>query len=403
VSQSLGKLLVVDDNEMNRDMLARRLTRRGYEVITAPDGQNALDLIAEQSFDLVMLDIMMPGLSGWEVLERIRASRSRLELPVIMATAKDGSDDIVRALTHGASDYVTKPLDIEVVLARVGTHVILKMTHEKLRAANKKLKKDLAAAAHIQRSQLPLQTPLLTGCEVAWYFRPCDELGGDFLNVFDIGTDYVGMYLLDVSGHGVPAALMSVAVSQALSPSSTDTCIVSAPDRSKDDGPLRVTPPGQVADKINRRFQIVPDAQQFFTLVYGLYEHKTHRFRFTSAGHPPVIHLPRRGRPRVIDFSGGPPIGLFQQEEGVFGPYEEQELTLGVGDRLVLYSDGVTEAMDAHGQMFGISRLLEHVETTANSKLQDAVDDLRDTLLKWCGESHSPADDISILIIQIAE
>jgi phosphoserine phosphatase RsbU/P len=402
VSQSLGKLLVVDDNEMNRDMLARRLTRRGYEVVTASDGQNALDIIAEQSFDLVMLDIMMPGLSGWEVLERIRAKRSRLELPVIMATAKDGTEDIVRALTHGASDYVTKPLDMEVVLARVGTHVILKITHEKLRAANKKLKKDLAAAAHIQRSQLPLQTPLLTGCEVAWYFRPCDELGGDFLNVFDIGTDFVGVYLLDVSGHGVPAALMSVAVSQALSPSSTDTCIVSSPDRTKDDGPLRVTSPGQVADKINRRFQIVPDAQQFFTLVYGLYEHKTHQFRFTSAGHPPIIHSPRKGRPRVIDFSGGPPIGLFQQEEGVFGPYEEQELTLEVGDRLVFYSDGVTEAMDAHGQMFGISRLLEHIDATSSSSLQASVDELRDTLLKWCGDSHAPADDISILIIQIA-
>ena len=122
----LGALLVVDDNEMNRDILARRLRRRGYSVAVAEDGQRALDMIAAQPFDLVLLDIMMPGISGLEVLQRLREHHSVADLPVIMATAKDQSEDIVTALKLGANDYVTKPLDFAVVLARTQTQLALR-------------------------------------------------------------------------------------------------------------------------------------------------------------------------------------------------------------------------------------------------------------------------------------
>jgi serine/threonine protein kinase/ActR/RegA family two-component response regulator len=112
-------ILVVDDNEMNRDMLSRRLQRKGYTTVTAEDGQRALDLLALEPIDLVLLDIMMPGLSGIDVLREVRKSRSGHDLPIIMATAKDGSDDVVEALDLGANDYITKPLDFPIVLARV--------------------------------------------------------------------------------------------------------------------------------------------------------------------------------------------------------------------------------------------------------------------------------------------
>ncbi len=120
-----GSLLVVDDSEMNRDMLARRLVRRGYTVAAAENGRQALGMIADQPYDLIILDIMMPGLSGLEVLEELRRRYAPSELPVIMATAKDQSEDIVQALRLGANDYVTKPLDFPVVLARVQTQLSL--------------------------------------------------------------------------------------------------------------------------------------------------------------------------------------------------------------------------------------------------------------------------------------
>ncbi len=129
-----GALLVVDDSEMNRDMLTRRLVRRGYTVAAAENGQQALDMIAAQPFDLIVLDIMMPGLSGLEVLEDLRQRYAPSVLPVIMATAKDQSEDIVLALKLGANDYVTKPLDFPVVLARVQTHLSLKRAMQEIQA-----------------------------------------------------------------------------------------------------------------------------------------------------------------------------------------------------------------------------------------------------------------------------
>ncbi len=127
-----GSLLVVDDSEMNRDMLARRLVRRGYTVAAAENGRQALDMIAAESYDLIVLDIMMPGLSGLEVLEELRQHYAPSELPVIMATAKDQSEDIVLALRLGANDYVTKPLDFPVVLARVQTQLSLKRAMQEI-------------------------------------------------------------------------------------------------------------------------------------------------------------------------------------------------------------------------------------------------------------------------------
>ena len=125
-----GSLLVVDDDEMNRDMLGRRLERRGYTVARAADGQGALAMIDSQTFDVVLLDIMMPGISGLEVLRRLRECHAMADLPVIMATAKDQSGDVVEALKLGANDYVTKPLDFPVVLARVETQLSLKRARQ---------------------------------------------------------------------------------------------------------------------------------------------------------------------------------------------------------------------------------------------------------------------------------
>lgn len=126
MDQVQGALLVVDDSEMNRDMLSRRLTRRGYRVSAAADGRQALDMVAAQSFDLILLDIMMPGLSGLDVLKTLRKSYTAAELPIIMATAKDQSEDIVTALRLGANDYITKPIDFAVALARIQMHLSLK-------------------------------------------------------------------------------------------------------------------------------------------------------------------------------------------------------------------------------------------------------------------------------------
>ncbi len=129
----VDRLLVVDDNEMNRDMLSRRLKSKGYVVEVAEDGQHALDMLAKSSFDLILLDVMMPGISGIDVLRAVRQTKSRADLPIIMATAKDESEDIVEALKLGANDYVTKPIDFPVALARVQSQLALKRAQDQVK------------------------------------------------------------------------------------------------------------------------------------------------------------------------------------------------------------------------------------------------------------------------------
>ena len=140
-AEGTDKLLVVDDNELNRDMLSRRLKSRGYAVMTADDGPQCLDLVKGQRFDLILLDIMMPGMSGIDVLKVIRNRYSVAELPIIMATAKDQGTDVVEALTLGANDYVTKPLDFPVVLARVENQLSLKRAMEEIKRLANELEK----------------------------------------------------------------------------------------------------------------------------------------------------------------------------------------------------------------------------------------------------------------------
>ena len=140
-AEGTDKLLVVDDNELNRDMLSRRLKSRGYAVMTADDGPQCLDLVKGQRFDLILLDIMMPGMSGIDVLKVIRNRYSVAELPIIMATAKDQGTDVVEALTLGANDYVTKPLDFPVVLARVDNQLSLKRAMEEIKRLANELEK----------------------------------------------------------------------------------------------------------------------------------------------------------------------------------------------------------------------------------------------------------------------
>ena len=210
INKLSARILVVDDNEMNRDMLARRLERAGFDVETADGGNAGLERVLCGNYNLVLLDIMMPDIDGLTVLKRIREVYSKMELPVIMATARDEGSDLAEALSLGANDYVTKPLDFKVVRARVDNVLGYALAARQLQQANERMNRDLEAAAGVQSSLLPNKPVDIEGAEFVWRFRPCDELAGDGLNVFRQDDEHVAMYVLDVSGHGVSSALLSV-------------------------------------------------------------------------------------------------------------------------------------------------------------------------------------------------
>ena len=360
----LGRLLIVDDNENNRDMLSRRLARRGHFVDVAEDGEKALDILERESFDLILLDIMMPGIDGIEVLKRIRQRYSASDLPVIMATAKDESTEVVQALEMGANDYVTKPLDFPVVLARVRTQLSLKHAQEALVAANAQMKRDLEAAAKVQKALLPQGHPSVQKFRFTWEYRPCAELAGDSLNVFQIDDDHIAVYVLDVNGHGVPSSLLSVMVSRNLSLHTNQSSLITEP--CEEPPGYLISNPSKVAKRLNMMFQMKTTSMYYFTILYGILETETGLFRYVSAGHPGPIRIRSGDKSEIYD-TPAVPIGIKENVE-----YVDSVIELERGDRLYLHSDGLFEERNDKGEDFGRERLKAAIEKDTQNPLKKA-------------------------------
>ena len=398
-AEQSASILVVDDTPANLQVLAGMLKDRGYKVRPVPSGKLALLAARRDPPDLILLDINMPEMNGYEVCEQLKADDNLRGIPVIFISALTEQLDKVKAFAIGGVDYITKPFQMEELHARVETHLKLRRlqieleeTNERLANANDRMSRDLKAAAKIQETLLPREMPRVPGVEFAWIYQPCDELAGDGLNIIPLGHGKVGLYVLDVSGHGVAAALLSVTLSRLLSPPSVPSSILIQKDDLGDR--FDITPPADVAARLNRLFPFDSATGQFATLVYGILDTATGKFCYVSAGHPGPVHLPLSADPVILE-SHGFPIGLAEDA------FEERSVRLGAGDRLYLYSDGVPEAMDSAGKLFGNDRLLDAIGQARSQQLRDGVVALRAEITRWHG-SERQQDDISILTVEVA-
>src|SRR4051794_8364969 len=191
-------ILVVDDNALNRDLLSRRLQRDGHTVVLAEDGREALDRVAATAFDLVLLDIMMPGLTGYEVLEQMKADPALQHIPVVMITAATEEESIVRCLALGADDHLPKPFNPAILRARVGSSLAKKKLRDRERIHARSLERELEIGREIQAGFLPDELPRVDGYEIATCFRPARQVAGDFYDVFSVPDGRVALVLADV-------------------------------------------------------------------------------------------------------------------------------------------------------------------------------------------------------------
>ncbi len=255
-----------------------------------------------------------------------------------------------------------------------------------LRRAKDVLEYDLRLAARVQQALLPPPELQAGGLRIARAFDPCTDLAGDAVGVVAFPHGPVGLYLLDVSGHGVGAALLSFTLNHMLSPTAEGALLV----EEGGNGPV-VVPPARVAERLNRQFPM-DRTRQYFTFVYGVFDQTRAQFHYVMAGHPAPVFLPRNGPPSPLP-GGGLPIGMIDH-----ATYDDETLTLQPGDRLYFYTDGVVEAMNAAEEEFGYPRLMEEIERQRERPLRAGLDVVTRLVREWSG--HELRDDVSLLAIE---
>jgi len=395
------RVLIAEDDRISRRLLQRHLEKWGHEVVTAENGVKAWQQFCEEEFLLVITDWIMPEMDGLGLIQHIREKTDRGYVYVILLTTKKETGDIVRGMEAGADDFLSKPFDQDELRVRVsaGQRIIeleqrLADQNERLQAANQHMRQSLEAAAAVQQSLLPESLPDVQGVQLAWAFRPCEELAGDFLNVLPLDDRHLALYVADVSGHGVVASLLAVTISHILNAEGSASSLLMRPQPGST--VRQVVSPKEVVEELNRRFQMEQSGGSYFTLVYGVLDIETHELRYISAGHPPILRLPRSGEVQWLE-SGGFAIGWDIDNE-----FDEYTVRLAPGDRLCIYSDGVPEAMNSNLDSFGNSRLIDAWQRASSRDLASATAELCQAAEEWCGESL-PLDDVSILALEISD
>jgi phosphoserine phosphatase RsbU/P len=292
-----------------------------------------------------------------------------------------------------ASGLVTHFIGVQSdVTVRRRAEEALREANRELEIAGRRMRRSLEAAAAVQRSLLPARLPEVPGARFAFGFRPCDELAGDALNVVRLDEHLVGFYVIDVAGHGVPSALLSVTLTRLLSPAFEGSCLWT---RVPGDPPGKVvTPPARVAAQLNQQFRLQEDDRHYFTMLYGMIDTRRLELRLVAAGHPPPMLL-RPGMPASLLECGGLPIGILDAPG-----FEETHVQLAAGDRLFLYSDGLTEASDGSGNELGIGGLMAAAERLRETPLQEAVSSMMMSVEAWAGPGNI-GDDMSLLGIEM--
>lgn len=396
------RVLIVDDDFTTRFYLGALLGQWGFTAVMAGDGREAWEILQREPISIVICDWMMPNMDGPELCRVIRAAELGRYVYIILLTTKDEKAAFIGGMDAGADDFIVKPVDQDGLSVRLRAarrvvslqedlyqrNQLLAEANDKLSLAYQKISEDLKAAAKAQTSLLPPATAHIGGAHFQSLFVPSAMVSGDTFNYFPVTPDHIGLYGVDVAGHGVRSALVSVMLSRMLTP---DTFLKD--DDCWEGAPPCVVRPSTVVSGLNQTFQSDMDSADYFTMVCAVFEPGTGRLRLCQAGHPYPILLPRDGAAQRIG-TGGFPVGMLPDLT-----YEDVDVTLRPGDRLVLYSDGVTECANAAGEDFGEARLLALLEDRRSLRLDGIMAALHDDLRAWNG-TDTFNDDISVVMME---
>lgn len=376
------KILVINDDEAIRDITKLILENKGYQLSEAENGRlGIVQAIAFQP-DLILLDIMMPEMDGFETCQKLKADPTTQDIPVLFFSSLTDPKDKIRGLELGAVDFINNIVDKGELLARVQTHLKIQALTRELQKSNeeliykqKALDADLNAAATIQRSFLSPTNLKIGGLHMASFWYPMHPLGGDIFNVIENNSDQTIIYMVDVSGHDVPSALVTISISQYLQQHANDTPLLT---------------PKQMMLALEAEYPL-ERFNRYFTAFYLILNRESGEFKYSCAAHPPAVLLKKKGGYKLLD-AGGTIIGLDKAL-----PFDEGEETLEFGDKLFIYTDGIIEMHNANEKQYGADRFYALLESMKDEPIDRIVKMVYESL-KGFGDSFQ--DDISLLGIE---
>jgi sigma-B regulation protein RsbU (phosphoserine phosphatase) len=371
-------ILIVDDTPINVGVISGAL-KDTYKTKVATNGEKALAIASgDDKPDLILLDVMMPGMDGYEVCRRLKADPSTQNIPVIFLTGQTGTEDETKGFEVGAVDYVHKPFSEAVVKARVRTHLMLREAHEQIARQLIEINIELEMARQIQLSILPRDTPKLQGLDIVARYLPMTSVAGDFYDFIIIDEKRVGILVADVSGHGLPSALIASMIQVALTAQ-----VAHASD------------PARVLSGLNRalcgKFE-----HNFVTAAYVYVDMEKKTMTYGGAGHPPLLFWSKSAGKVNEVLENGLILGMFDE-----ATYASMQLPIGAGDRIVLYTDGIPETKSSSEEEFGTKHFVRFMEASNSLTTDQFADGLLDELSRWSGQPRGQGqqDDITVLTI----
>lgn len=379
------QILIIDDDPFIQLMLRKMLQGQGYDVSVAKDGAEGLQQAQQFRPALIICDWMMPDTSGLEVCRRIKADPTLSRAFFILLTARTAVEDRIEGLDAGADEFLSKPIEGNELKARVrsglrlyhSTQELQKLASD-LQIQKQALETELAEAADYVRALLP--SPVSEGVTIESQFLPSKQLGGDCFDYYWLDPDYLAIYLLDVSGHGLGSALPSVWIQNLLRSQSLDG--------------VNFYQPSSVLRALNEIFQMSEQNARYFTIWYGVYNQQKRQLHYASAGHPPALLISgdsatpaqvKRLRTR------GAPIGVFKDAK-----FMSESCSVTEGSQLYIFSDGVYEVKLKNGEFWSLDSFIDLLESYHNTTTRYDLEQLLQEIQNLKGR-NAFEDDCSLL------
>jgi serine phosphatase RsbU (regulator of sigma subunit) len=396
-------ILIIDDNPTNLGVIVDYLEEYGFDIIMARNGEIGLKRAKIILPNMILLDVMMPGIDGFETCRRLKADETTKDIPVIFMTALESTEDKVKGFEVGGVDYVTKPIQHEEVLARLTTHLHIRnltlklqksnealsdanqqitTLNERLKAENMRMQAELDVARRLQQMVLPTKEELerIDELDIAGFMEPADEVGGDYYDVLE-HNGRVKIGIGDVTGHGLESGVLMLMVQTAV--------------RS-----LLISDITDSEVFLNRLNRIIYDSVQRMNsdknLTLSLLDYQNGRLQITGQ-HEYVLRIDKESSVEVIDtFDLGFSVGI---EEDIADFVSHKEISLQPGEGIVLYTDGITEAQNPDKKMYELERLCEVISHNGHrsaKEIQEAViADVRQYI-----DTQKVYDDITLLVLK---